>query len=83
MTESNVSGTIKRPLKGKLPNAEEKLFDFIRYTRSQRLPVTSFQVRAFTKREATDLGVTTFKASNSWLQKFVDRRSVQISFKLH
>lgn len=74
---------IKRPLKDKCPNVEEKVVDFIRYANSQRFPVTSCQVKACVRGESTFLKGTTFEALNSWLQKFLHHVSVQLSLKLH
>lgn len=75
IADTRVAGTFERPLLLMYLEVEDKVVDIIKYARSQRLPVTNSHVKAFSLREATTLGMSTFKASNCWVFKFL-RRSI-------
>ena len=83
LSTEKIPGTVKRPLKPRFPAIELGVGEFIRYIRSQRLPVTSSHVKACALRAAQALGISNFRPSNGWLQKFLRPSGVQSSFKLH
>ena len=57
--------------------------DFICYTRSQRLSVTSSHVQQYARNAAASHEIMLFKYTNVWLDKFLRRSSIQPSFRLH
>ena len=78
-----IPSTIKRPLRARFPDVEADVLEFIKFVRSERLPVTSYHVKARALRAATKFNDNSFRASNGWLQKFIRRSAIQRSFKLH
>ena len=73
----------KRPLNAMYPAIEARVMYFICYVRSQCLPVTSSHVKQYARNAAADEGITKFKASNGWLEKFLRQSSIQPSLWLH
>ena len=73
----------KRPLNAMYPAIDARMIDFISYAQSQPLHVTSSHVKQYALNAAAKEGITKFKASNRWLEKFLRRSSIQPSFRLH
>ena len=74
---------VKRPLFAEHPDIEADVIKFIKFVRSERLPVTSCHIKARALRAARNYNHTKFRASNGCLQKFIRRSAIQKSFKLH
>ncbi len=81
--EAKVPGDVKRPLRAQYPTVEAEVVEFIRFARSQRLPVMSCHIKSCASKAAQRAEITGFKASNGWMQNFLRRTPVQPSFKLH
>ena len=62
---------------------ESEVDEFIRFVRSQRLPVPSSHMKACEIRAAKEQGLDKLKASNDWLENYLGRKGVQSSFKIH
>ena len=75
--------TIKKELYGKYPEVDAEVEAFIFYARSLGSPVTRelMQERALT----ADLtrGITTFKARNGYIEKYMKRAGIDSSVRLH
>ena len=74
---------IKRPLYAKFLAIDSVVIEFIRFARSQRLPVTLRLTQVDARKEADKQGILNFHASRGWVEKFLRRYSVQPSFRLH
>ena len=66
----------KRPAKPKYLQIEEKTMMFVEFLRSQRLPVSLGIIQQRARMIANELGMTEFKASRGWVEKFVYRNGV-------
>ena len=75
--------TIKKELYGKYPEVDAEVEAFVSYARSSGLPVTRelMQERALTA--ALTRGISTFKESNGYIEKFMKRAGIDISVRLH
>ena len=74
---------VTRVLKGRYPDVERDVLEFIGFIRKERLPVTLslIQTRALLSAEVRQHN--DFKASRGWVAKFLRRTGVQPSFRLH
>ena len=74
---------IKQPLFAKFPAIDSVVIEFIRFARSQRLPVTLRLIQERARKEVDTQGILNFHASRGWVEKFLRRSPVQLSFRLH
>ena len=74
---------IKRPLHANFPVVDSVVIEFIRFARSQRLPVTLHLIQERARKEAGTQGILNFYASRGWAEKSLHRSPVQPSFRLH
>ena len=72
---------VARVLKGRYPDVERYVLEFIRFVRNERLPVTLslIQTRALLSAEVCQHN--NFEASREWVGKFLRRNGVQLSLK--
>ncbi len=73
----------KRPLYSKYPAMDRNVMQFIRFARSQRLPVTLSQIKQRALLTSERENLSGFRASNGWVRNLLRRSSVQTSFRLH
>ena len=67
LSTEKIPGTIKRPLKSLFLAIELNVEEFIRYVRSQPLPITSTHSKACALRAAQDRRISNFHASFGWI----------------
>ena len=68
------------PRKGRHPNIEEKVLEFVRERKKNGQPVTSDTIRNKAKEEAEVLGIPKqeFKASRGWVDRFMKRMGLSL-----
>ena len=76
-----ISIHLKRLLCVHYPDIEADVFKFIKFVRSERLPVTSYHIKSRALRAGRNYNHSEFCASNECLQKFIRRYTIQKSFK--
>ena len=81
--QQGVNQSYKRDRKPRYPELDLKVFEFIGWMRSERLPVSGQILKCFAVNAAQKLGIHEFRASNGWLSGFLRRKSVQKSIKLY
>ncbi len=81
--ENGSPPSARRTWKQKHPVIDEGVFDFVSFVRSQRLPVSSDEIRERARMIAEAYGITAFKSSSGWVQKSFRRTGIQKSLRLH
>ena len=69
-------------LHAKHPALESRVTEFIEFARDQHMPASMHLIQERAKMTADIMGITSFKASNGWLNRFLHRLTVQPSYKL-
>ena len=82
MDRNRVPICISGTLHAKYPALESRVTEFIEFASDQRMPVSMNLIQEHTKMTANITGITSFKASNGWLNQFLRRSTVQPSYKL-
>ena len=83
MDKNRVFLDVRRNLYATYPILEQRIVEFITFTRQQRLLVSSKLLTTRALTIASELDIEGFHASNGWLEKFIRKSPVQPSFKLH
>ena len=75
--------TIMKELYGRYPEVDTEVEAFVSYARSLGLPVTRELMQERALPAAVTRGITTFKASNGYIEKFMKRAGIDSSVRLH
>ena len=74
---------MSRPLRAKYPTLEERVSDFVKFLRLQRMVGSMKVIQTRARMVASDLNLPNFKASRGWMKKYIRRNGIQSSIKLH
>ena len=66
----------------KHPELESRVTEFVAFARNNRMPVSKSLIEERAVMTAEMLGITVFKASNGWLERYLRRSSIQPPYKL-
>ncbi len=72
---------MKRPLNAKYPAIDNELLGFVQLSRSEPSPVSTSLMQEQAKLAAERAGITGFKGSVGYVQKFLRQNSVQKSIR--
>ena len=80
---AEISGTpigVKLPLRARYPGVDNHVVDFIKFARSERLPVTGSHIKLCAEQAAKHCKIQSFSVSRNWLQKFIRQSPMHPSF---
>lgn len=86
LVEMDNSGSpigVRRPLKGRIPDVECAVTEFVGFVRSQCLHITLNIIQERDRLSAEQQGITSFKASRGWVHRFIWRSGIHLSVNLN